>query len=126
MSLQTPLGKAIGLGSAKEGMHHWKAQRLTAIALIPLTFWIICNIASLGGASHADLLNWVQNPWTATLLVIFLFSMFYHMALGLQVVIEDYVHKPCVKITLLIITQFGSILFGLASIVAVLMIAAGV
>lgn len=125
MSLKTPLSKAIGLGSAKEGMHHWKMQRLTAIALIPLTIWFICKVICLSNGTHADLIAWLQSPWCATLLILFLFSMFYHMALGLQVVIEDYVHTPCLKYTMLIVTQFGAFLFGLASIISVVMIAAG-
>jgi len=125
MSMNTPLSKALGLGSAKEGAHHWKAQRLTAIALIPLSIWFVSAIICLAGRPYADLVGWIQQPWTATLLILLLFSLFYHMALGLQVVIEDYVQATCLKITLLLITQFGSILIGLASIVSVLLIATG-
>ncbi len=125
MSMNTPLSKARGLGSAKEGAHHWKAQRLTAIALIPLSIWFISGIICLAGEPREDLVAWVQQPWTATLLILLLFSLFYHMALGLQVVIEDYVKNTGIKITLLLITQFGSILLGLASIVSVLRIATG-
>ncbi len=125
MSMNTPLSKARGLGSAKEGAHHWKAQRLTAVALIPLCIWFLSGIICLAGKPHADLVAWVQNPWTATLLILFLFSLFYHMALGLQVVIEDYVSSTGTKTILLLITQFGSILLGLASIVSVLQIATG-
>ncbi len=125
MSLQTPLKRAIGLGSAKEGVHHWKAQRLTAIVMIPLSLWFVCNVASLAGGEYADLVTWIKQPFSAALMLLLLFSMFYHMALGLQVVIEDYVHTTWMKITLLLITQFGSILIGLASIVSVLLIATG-
>lgn len=125
MSLNSPLSEARGLGSAKEGAHHWKVQRLTAIALVPLCFWFICNVVALSGAEHQALISWIRQPWTATLMILFLFSIFYHMVLGLQTVIEDYVHTPWLKISLLIFTQFGSILLGMASIVAVLMIAAG-
>ncbi|MFK8067064.1 MAG: succinate dehydrogenase, hydrophobic membrane anchor protein [Gammaproteobacteria bacterium] len=125
MSLNTPLSVARGLGSAKEGAHHWKAQRLTAIALIPLSIWFICKITCLVGGSHADVISWIQQPWTPALLIVLLFSLFYHMALGLQVVIEDYVSTTWIKITLLLLTQFGSILIGLGSIVSVLRIAMG-
>ncbi len=125
MNMNSPLSKARGLGSAKEGAHHWKAQRLTAILMLPLSIWFICKLICVAGGTHADLVAWLQQPMSATLLILLLASLFYHMALGLQVVIEDYVQATGVKITLLLITQFGSILFGLASIVSVLLIATG-
>lgn len=125
MNLNTPLSKALGLGSAKEGTHHWKIQRLTAVALVPLSIWFIWKIVCLAGGEYNDLITWIQQPWTPALLIILLFSLFYHMALGLQVVIEDYVHTSWMKISLLVFTQFGSILLGLASIISVLRIATG-
>ena len=125
MSLKTPLSKARGLGSAKEGAHHWKAQRLTAIALIPLCIWFVYKVICLAGGTYIDLLAWIKQPWTPVLLILLLFSLFYHMALGLQVVIEDYVQTSWIKITLLLLSQFGSILLGLATIVSVLRIATG-
>lgn len=125
MSLKTPLSVAQGLGSAKEGAHHWKLQRLTAIALIPLCIWFLCKVICLSGGTHADLVAWIHEPWTPALLIVLLFSLFYHMALGLQVVIEDYVTTTWIKITLLLLTQFGSILIGLGSIISVLRIATG-
>lgn len=125
MSLNSPLSKAIGLGSSKEGAHHWKAQRLTALALVPLTFWFVYSVICLSGGEYQELVDWIKQPWTPALLIILLFSIFYHMALGLQVVIEDYVHTGWMKITLLVLTQFGSVLLGLASIISVLRIATG-
>lgn len=125
MSMISPLAKAKGLGSAKAGMHHWKAQRLTAIAMLPLSIWLICKIICLSNGSHADMVAWLQQPVSAALLILLLASIYYHMALGLQVVIEDYVQVTWIKITLLLITQFGSTILALASIVSVIRIASG-
>ena len=91
-SLRTPLAKARGLGSAKDGTHHFWLQRLTAVALIPLTVWFALSIASLATAGQAEALAWMKSPVTATLMLSFIMAGFWHMKLGLQVVIEDYVH----------------------------------
>lgn len=112
--LLTPLAKARGLGAAKSGFHHWWVQRLTAIALIPLTAWFAWQLMCL--AAHAkdvaDMAEWMGNPFHALPLLTLIIAMFWHAALGLQVVIEDYVTCPCSKMTLLIGTKF--ICFGAA------------
>jgi succinate dehydrogenase / fumarate reductase membrane anchor subunit len=125
MDLRTPLARARGLGSAKEGVNHWWAQRVTAVALVPLTLWFVVSLLSVLGEDYAQLVAWIGSPLNTVLLVTFLFSMFYHAYLGLQVVIEDYVHTEAVKLATLLATKFLLILLGAAAILAVLRIAFG-
>ena len=119
-SLRTPLAKVRGLGSAKGGTHHFWLQRLTAIALIPLTIWFALSIASLASADQATVQAWMQSPLSAILMLSFLLAGFWHMKLGLQVVIEDYVHGESTKITCLILNNLVSIFLGLAASLSVL------
>ena len=119
-SLRTPLAKVRGLGSAKGGTHHFWLQRLTAIALIPLTIWFALSIASLASADQATVQAWMQSPLSVTLMLSFLLAGFWHMKLGLQVVIEDYVHGESTKITCLILNNLVSIFLGLAASLSVL------
>jgi succinate dehydrogenase / fumarate reductase membrane anchor subunit len=125
MDLRTPLARARGLGSAKEGVNHWWAQRVTAVALVPLTLWFVVSLLSVLGEDYAQLVAWIGSPLNTVLLVTFLFSMFYHAYLGLQVVIEDYVHTEAVKLATLLAMKFLLILLGAAAILAVLRIAFG-
>src|SRR3982074_3848513 len=90
--MRSPLGRAIGLGAAKEGVEHWWRQRVTAVALVPLTLWFVIAVIGLVGADHAVFVAWARNPMTTVFIVLLLIATFYHTALGLQVVIEDYVH----------------------------------
>ncbi len=119
-SLRTPLAKVRGLGSAKDGTHHFWIQRLTAVALIPLTIWFALSVASLASADQAGVLAWMKSPLSATLMLSFLLAGFWHMKLGLQVVIEDYVHTEATKITCLILNNLISIFLALAATLAVL------
>ena len=89
--MRSPLGRAIGLGSAKEGVEHWWVQRVTAVALVPLALWFVIAVIGLVGADRDTMQDWVGRPMPAILLVLLLIATFYHVALGLQVVIEDYV-----------------------------------
>ena len=89
MSLRTPLSEVRGLGSAKEGTHHWWHQRLTALALIPLGIWFVISLIVFTGASHAEVAAWMGHPVNAGLLLLLIATTFYHLKLGLQVVIED-------------------------------------
>ena len=125
MDLRTPLARARGLGSAKEGVNHWWGQRVTAIALVPLTLWFVVSLLIVARAEYAEVVAWVGAPINTVLLVAFLFSMFYHAYLGLQVVIEDYVHAEGLKISSLLIVKFLLILLGAAAILAVLRLALG-
>lgn len=125
MSLRTPLGRARGLGSAKSGTQHWWAQRLTAIALVPLTIWFVIAMISATGSDHAAALTFIGNPVTAVLMILLIVATFHHAQLGLQVVIEDYVHSKPTEITLLLLVKGASIVLALAAIFAVLSIAFG-
>jgi len=91
MSLRTPLANVKGLGSAKEGAHHWWMQNLTSIALIPLTLWLAYSIASFGGMSYEEITAWMQSPLVSVSLALLVVVMIYHAQLGIQVIIEDYV-----------------------------------
>lgn len=123
MSLRSPLGRARGLGSAKDGVHHFWVQRLSALALIPLTLWFVFSIARLSSGSYDAVLWWVSAPSVAVVLVLFLVAMFYHSMLGVQVVIEDYVGHEGWKLALLIGSKFGLTLAAVAAIFAVLKVA---
>lgn len=121
--LRSALGRARGLGSAKEGVSHWWAQRVTAVALVPLALWLAYSIARLSFAGHAAVTAWIAEPWVAIALVLTLFATFYHAKLGLQVVIEDYVHGGFAKHTMLLLNTFAMVALGAGSIFAVLKIA---
>ena len=125
MSLRTPLAHVRGLGSAKEGVAHWWAQRVTAVALVPLTLWFVASLLCMARADYDSLRAWIVQPSTTILLVALLFSLFYHAILGLQVVIEDYVHQEGAKITSLLVMKFLLVLLGGSAILSVLRIAFG-
>ncbi len=123
--MRSPLGRAIGLGSAKEGVEHWWMQRITAVALVPLMLWFVIAVIGLVGADLETVQNWVSRPLPAILLVLLLIASFYHMSLGLQVVIEDYVHTELAKLGLVIAIRLLCFAFAVAGIFAVLSIALG-
>ncbi len=125
MALRTPLGRVRGLGSAKEGVGHWWAQRVTALALVPLSIWFVASVISLAGADHAAVVSWLGSPVVTVLMLLLLAATFYHAALGLQVVIEDYVHDEAVKIAGILIVKALCLVLGLAGAIAVLKIAFG-
>ena len=108
MSLTNPLAKARGHGSAKEGVQHWYLQRLTAVFLIFLAAWLIYAMISLAGAGHQEAQAFMGKPLNAALMSLLIVSVLYHAMLGLQVVIEDYVHSPALEITLLLLTRAGA------------------
>jgi succinate dehydrogenase / fumarate reductase membrane anchor subunit len=123
--MRSPLGRAVGLGSAKEGVGHWVAQRVTAIALVPLTLWFVTAVIELTGADFDAMQDWVGRPLPAIGLILLLIATFYHAALGLQVVIEDYVHGELARLGLVILTRLACITLAVAGIVAVLALALG-
>lgn len=125
MSMRTPLGKVRGLGSAKNGTGHWWAQRLTSVAMVPLVVWFIVSIAALAGADHATIVAWVANPFTTVLLALMVIAGFYHLKLGGQVIIEDYIHHEGLKVASLMALTFACSAVGLASIFAILKISFG-
>jgi succinate dehydrogenase / fumarate reductase membrane anchor subunit len=123
MSIRTPLGRVRGLGSAKAGVEHFWHQRLTAVALVPLTLWFVWSVARYAGAPYAEVLEFLHNPFNAALMLLFVVAGLYHMALGLQVVIEDYVHAEGAKLALVLLTKFAAFAAGTLCVVAVLRIA---
>ena len=90
---RSPLARAIGLGSAKQGVEHWWAERVSAVALVPLTLWLVASIIAHTGSDYANFIAWLRTPLATILMILLLIASFYHTALGLQVVIEDYVHS---------------------------------
>jgi succinate dehydrogenase / fumarate reductase membrane anchor subunit len=124
MSLRSPLGKVLGTGSAKEGVHHWWLQRLTSIALVPLTIWFVVSLLSLGSFEHVAVITWMAQSWTALLLVLFVLVATWHSQLGLRVVIEDYVHGGSKTLALVLITFIHAVVAA-AGIFAVLKVAFG-
>ena len=125
MKMRTQLSNVRGLGSAKSGTGHFWMQRLTAIALIPLTLWFVAALASMGSVGYAEAVEWVKSPITAVLLLALIAATFHHMQLGLQVIVEDYVHVEWLKIASLIVMKCGSVLLGFAAAFAVLKVAFG-
>jgi succinate dehydrogenase / fumarate reductase membrane anchor subunit len=121
--LRSPLGRAMGLGSAKEGVSHWWAQRVTAIALVPLLIWFVAELVALTGAPRAAVTAWLHAPFPAIATVLLLIAVFYHMALGLQVVVEDYVHSEWLKLSSLVLVKLVAFALAAAGIFAVLRIA---
>lgn len=121
----TPLLRARGLGSAKDGVGHWWIQRVTAVALIPLTTWLLLALALLGDSDYATLIAWVARPVNAILLIATALAVFWHGSLGLQVIIEDYIGTKGLQLALILTVKFINILCAIASIFAVLKIALG-
>jgi len=125
MSLRTPLARARGLGSAKEGTQHWWGQRVTAIALVPLTLWFVISLMSVATADYATVTAWIGQPLNGIFLLLFLLVLFYHAYLGMQVVIEDYVHNEVVKLTSILVMKFVLALLAVAAVIAVVRIVLG-
>ena len=125
MNLRSPLGRARGLGSAKEGVAHWWAQRLTAVALVPLIIWFVASICAMTGADYAAVREWVASPIVSILLVLLTIAVFHHAQLGLQVVIEDYVHREGCKIASIVLVKFAAFALAVATILSIVRIALG-
>lgn len=125
MNFRTPLSRVRGLGSAKSGTHHWWLQRLTAVALIPLSLWFVASLISVSTANYATAIAWLHSPLAAVLCCALIVAVFYHGQLGLQVVLEDYVHTEWLKLASIVLTQLLSLLLATACLFAVLSIAFG-
>ncbi|WP_142849610.1 succinate dehydrogenase, hydrophobic membrane anchor protein [Telmatospirillum sp. J64-1] len=123
-SLRTPLGRVRGLGSAKEGVGHWWGQRLSGLALVPLTLWFVISVIGLIGADYATFSAWLGTPGNATMMLLLVFVVFYHAQLGLQVVIEDYVHNEGAKMASLIAIKFATVALGVFCAVSILKLVA--
>lgn len=118
--LRTPLKVARGLGSSKSGVRHWWLQRVTAVALVPLSIWFLFLLGGLVHADYPTVMASIGQPVHALFLIVFVACLFWHGALGLQVVIEDYVHAHWLQFTLQIALRFGALLGALACVMAVL------
>jgi succinate dehydrogenase membrane anchor subunit len=123
--LRTPLKTARGLGSAKDGTHHFILQRITAVALVFLSLYVLWLLISLVGSDYASVRAAVASPCNAVLLIAFVIASFWHAKLGLQVIIEDYVHTPWSATTLHLANIFICVLAALASVLAIIRIALG-
>ena len=121
--MRSQLGRVRGTGSAHAGVHHWYAERLTAIALVPLTLWFIYAVLHLIGAPQPVVAAWVAHPWNTVLLLALIAATFHHMQLGLQVVYEDYIDARWFMNVLILATKAAAVLLGLAAAVAVLRLA---
>ena len=125
MSLRSPLSKVLGSGSAKEGTDHWWMQRVTAIALLFLGVWFLISFASIDSYTETALRAWVANPYNAIMLLLASITLAWHSMLGVQVVIEDYVHGPGFKVVSIILSKFVHVIVGLAAVLAILKIVLG-
>lgn len=122
-SLRSPLGRVRGMGSAKGGTHHWWMQRVTSMALLPLTIWLVFALARMPNATWLEATIWIGRPFNAVLLLSFLAAAFHHMAGGLQEVIEDYVRGDLAKVGALMALKGACFLLWLSATLAVLRIA---
>jgi succinate dehydrogenase / fumarate reductase, membrane anchor subunit len=125
MSLRSPLGRVLGLGSAKDGTAHWWAQRVTAVALLPLTLWFVISLLTLPGLDFETVRTWLAYPMTGFLAVLLVAVLTYHSYLGTTVIIEDYVHTGGMKVLSLMLLRFLYVLSGGAAIFAILRVVFG-
>ena len=125
MSLRSPLGRVLGLGSAKDGSHHWWMQRVSAVALVLLSLWFLIALLARGALDYASVIEWIDHPVNATLLILLVIAIAYHSALGVQVVLEDYVSNKGAKLVSLIANQFVHLTLGAIGVFAILRVAFG-
>jgi succinate dehydrogenase / fumarate reductase membrane anchor subunit len=111
--------------STRQGGHHWLLERLTSVALVPLTLWFIVAAVGLSGAGYAEVRAWLAGPFNTTAMLLFILALFWHAQLGVQVIIEDYVHHETIKLVSLMLLKFAAIALGLACAVAVLKVSLG-
>ena len=125
MMRKTPLGRVLGLGSAKSGTEHWWVQRVTAIAGIPLVIFLIAFILTHVGATRAEMVVSLSNPFVAILMALTVITLLWHMKLGVQVIIEDYIHTPGSKFAALLLNSFFTAAMGVAALYAILKMSFG-
>jgi succinate dehydrogenase / fumarate reductase membrane anchor subunit len=125
MNLRSPLGRVLGRGSAKEGVHHWWLQRLTSIALVPLSIGFVVSLLTLPSLDYQTLVAWVRQTGTALGLSLFVLVAARHSQLGVRVVIEDYVHTDGLKTLALVLVDFAHVLIAAAAVFAILKVALG-
>ncbi len=119
---RSQLGRVRGSGSAKAGVHHWYAERITSIALVPLSLWFVFSMVRLAGSPFEWVRAWVERPWNTVLLLAFIIMTFHHMQLGIQVVLEDYVHEKWPQTIAILANKAICALLGLTAFLSVLKI----
>lgn len=122
--MRSPLARAMGLGSAKEGVEHWWMERVSAAALVPLTLWFVASLIAHTGSDYATFIAYLRTPLANILMILLVIALFYHTALGLQVVIEDYVHSGA-KFAALVVMRLSCVAIAATGIISALRIAFG-
>jgi succinate dehydrogenase / fumarate reductase membrane anchor subunit len=125
MSLRSPLRAVLGAGSAREGVEHWWLQRLTSVALVPLSVWFVVSLLALPSLDHATVVAWMRHSSTALLLVLLVLAATWHSQLGVRVIIEDYVHGAGARTLTLVLITFAHVLVAASAVFAVLKVALG-
>ena len=126
MTMETPLAHVRGLGSAREGAHHWWIERLTSVSTLLLFVWLFVSLLRLPGLDYRTVTEWLQSPLAAVPMLLLILSAFWHLKLGMQVVIEDYVHEEGWKFLSILLLNFATVIGGAFALFAVLKIALGV
>ena len=122
-SLRTPLARVLGHGSAKEGVGHWWTQRITSVALVPLTLWFVIGLLRLPSPEYAVVLAWLAAPWNSAAAVLLVLTLAWHSSLGVQVVIEDYVQDHGLKVTALVLQKFAHVVLAAVGVISLLRVA---
>ena len=125
MSLRSPISRVTGLGTAKEGAGHWWSQRVTSLALLLLGLWFVASLLRLPNFGYEPVTTWIAMPLNAVLLLLLIGTLVYHSQLGVQVVVEDYVHPHGLKIATMLLLTFAHVVVAALAIFAVLRIAFG-
>lgn len=125
MSLRSPISRVTGLGTAKEGASHWWSQRVTSVALLLLGLWFVATLVRMSTFSYEFVVTWIGMPLNAVLLLLLIATLVYHSLLGVQVVVEDYVHHHGLKIATMLLLTFAHVAVAALAIFAVLRIAFG-
>lgn len=125
MSLRSPISRVTGLGAAKDGASHWWSQRVTSVALLPLGLWFVATLVRMPTFSYELVVTWIAVPLNAVLLLLLIATLVYHSQLGVQVVVEDYVHHHGLKIATMLLITFAHVAVAALAIFAVLRIAFG-
>jgi succinate dehydrogenase / fumarate reductase membrane anchor subunit len=125
MTMETPLARVRGLGSAREGAHHWWIERLTSVSTLLLFIWLLVSLLRLPGLDYRTVTEWLQSPLAAVPMLLLILSTFWHLKLGMQVILEDYVHEEGWKFLSILLLNFATVIGAAFALFAVLKIALG-